>query len=115
MDKQNALNALSALSQDTRLEVFRLLVRNSPESLAAGDIATQLGVVQNTMSAHLAILSRAGLTTSERSGRVVKYSANFAEMRALLTFLLQDCCQGAAEICDPLFALTACKLPKENQ
>lgn len=115
MDKQNALDALSALSQDTRLEVFRLLVRKSPESLAAGDIGTELGVVQNTMSAHLAILSRAGLIVSERKGRTIKYSADFSEMRSLLTYLLQDCCQGASEICDPLFALTACKFSEEIQ
>lgn len=108
MDQKFALDTLSALSHETRLDVFRLLVRRAPDGVAAGEIGTSLGVVQNTMSAHLAILTRAGLITSERKGRVIKYSANFNNVRALLQFLMEDCCQGAPEICEPLLEAVAC-------
>ncbi len=108
MDEKEALSALTALSQETRLDVFRLLVRLAPEGLPAGEIARQLGVVQNTMSAHLAILARAGLVRADRRGRVVNYSADLARMRELLSFLVQDCCHGAPEVCGPLLGLSSC-------
>ncbi len=108
MDKQNSLAALAALGQETRLGVFRLLVRTAPDGLAAGEIANRLGVVQNTMSAHLAVLARAGLVVANRKGRTVEYAVDYAAVRGLLAFLLQDCCQGAPEICSPLFDLIEC-------
>ena len=108
MDKKKALSALAALGQETRLDVFRLLVRLAPEGLPAGEIAQRLGVVQNTMSAHLAVLARAGLVSADRQGRVIKYAAGFANMRELLSFLMQDCCQGAPDICVPLLDLVIC-------
>lgn len=108
MKKTQALEALSALSQETRLEAFRLLVRQAPEGLPAGEISARLGVVQNTMSSHLAVLSRSGLVSSSRNGRVINYAADFKAMRALLLFLMQDCCRGAPEICAPLLELVSC-------
>lgn len=108
MDEKTATNILSALSQETRLEVFRLLVKSAPDGLPAGEIGRRLGVVQNTMSAHLSILTRAGLITSKRKGRVIEYTANFSRVRSLLQFLMQDCCQGAPEICEPLLETVAC-------
>ena len=108
MDDKKAMAALSALSQETRLEAFRLLVRNSPDGLPAGEIGGKLGIVQNTMSAHLAIMARSGLISSRRKGRIIEYAANFRFIRELLQFLMQDCCQGAPEICEPLFDLIAC-------
>jgi len=108
MDKILALEGLSALSQETRLNAFRLLVRLAPEGLPAGEIAQRLGVVQNTMSAHLAILARAGLVRADRQGRTIRYSADFTHMRELLSFLMQDCCGGAPEICAPLLDLVGC-------
>ena len=114
MDQNSALETLAALSQETRLDVFRLLVRNAPEGLPAGEIGKKLGVVQNTMSAHLAVLSRSGLITSRRKGRVIEYTSNFKVVRELLQFLMEDCCQGAPEICKPLLEAVACAPPRIN-
>lgn len=108
MDTATALEALSALSQETRLATFRLLVRAGSAGLAAGEIAAALGVVQNTLSSHLAVLSRAGLVHRFREGRVIRYSADYAGMRALLTYLLEDCCAGDRKICGPLADTIRC-------
>ena len=114
MEKKQALESLSALSQETRLEAFRLLLHHAPDGLPAGEIAGRLGVVQNTMSAHLAILARSGLVLSRRKGRVIEYAADFAAIRALLVFLMQDCCRGAPEICAPLLDVVSCKPDRED-
>ena len=108
MDKTNALAALSALAHETRLEVFRSLVQAGPEGLAAGEIADQHAVVQNTMSSHLAILSRAGLITRSRQGRSIRYRAVYDAMRALVLYLLEDCCRGESQICAPIIAAIGC-------
>ncbi|MCG2839942.1 metalloregulator ArsR/SmtB family transcription factor [Sandaracinobacter sp. RS1-74] len=109
MDSKNALDALAALSQETRLDAFRLLVRHEPDGLPAGEIARDLQVPANTLSTHLAILSRAGLVTSERHSRVIQYRADVDGLRALMLFLAKDCCQGRPELCEPLLAeLTCC-------
>ena len=105
MDKKESLNALGALSQETRLDAFRLLVKLAPDGLPAGEIAERLGVVQNTMSAHLGVLARSGLIQSRRKGRIVEYAVDYEAVRGLLAFLLQDCCQSEPEICSPLFEL----------
>ena len=102
MDKTRALAALSALGQPTRLDVFRLLVRAGPEGMAAGEIGSALGVRQNTMSANLAILLSAGLVRNAREGRSIRYFADMQGMRALLAFLMEDCCGGSPAICAPL-------------
>mgnify|MGYP001549207382 CR=1 FL=1 len=104
MDIDSALPALGALSQETRLNAFRLLVRHEPEGLAAGEIARQLGVPQNTMSVHLATLARAGLIQAERRSRIINYRADLDRLRALTLFLVKDCCGGKAELCEPLIA-----------
>jgi len=102
MDKDSAIAAFGALAQPTRLDVVRLLVRNEPEGLAAGEIGRRLDVPQNTMSAHLAILARAGLVRSERHSRSIVYRADLDGMRGLMLFLVKDCCAGNAELCAPL-------------
>ena len=102
MDKKSALAALAALGQDTRLEVFRLLVRAGADGLPAGEIASRLGTVQNTMSAHLKVLDHAGLVRAERDGRVVRYVADMTGFRDLLAYLMEDCCNGAPELCQPV-------------
>ena len=99
-----AIAAMGALAQGTRLDVFRLLVRHEPNGLAAGEIARQLDVPQNTMSAHLGILARAGLIRPERRSRSIIYRADLEGLRALTLFLLKDCCGGNAELCGPLVA-----------
>jgi ArsR family transcriptional regulator, arsenate/arsenite/antimonite-responsive transcriptional repressor len=81
------------------MEVFRHLVRAGPEGLPAGGVARALDVPANTMSTHLAILERAGLITSRREGRLVYYAAAFDAVRALIGFLLEDCCAGNPDVC----------------
>jgi len=102
MDIETAITALTALSQQTRLEAYRLLVRQGDKGMAAGEIAERLGVVQNTMSAHLATLKQAGLIHSERQSRVIRYFADYHVMRGLLGFLVEDCCGGRPQLCSPL-------------
>jgi len=104
MENNAAISALGALAQTTRLDVFRLLVRHEPNGLAAGEIARALDVPQNTMSAHLGILARAGLVGSERRSRSIIYRADLDGLRALTLFLVKDCCAGTAELCAPLVA-----------
>ena len=113
MESENAILALAALAQSTRLDVFRLLAKHEPEGLAAGDIAKTLAVPQNTMSSHLAILSRAGLVSAQRFSRSIVYRADLAQFQAVVLFMLRDCCDGRPEICAPVVeSLTPCCLPK---
>ncbi|WP_312417119.1 metalloregulator ArsR/SmtB family transcription factor [Shinella sp.] len=108
MDNNTAIVALGALAQTTRLETFRLLVRHEPDGIPAGELARLIDVPQNTMSAHLATLLRAGLVTSERQSRSIIYRAHLNGLRELTLFLLKDCCGG----CAPLIAeLTPCCAP----
>lgn len=102
MDKNRALAGLSALGQETRLDVFRLLLGHAPDGLPAGEIGARLGVVQNTLSNHLSILQQAGLAAARREGRSILYSADMAGTRALMGFLLEDCCGGRADLCGPV-------------
>lgn len=110
MDELDAVGALAALAQESRLKVFRLLVRAGGVGMAAGDIARTLQVPHNTMSSHLAILSRAKLVSARREGRSMIYAVNLDGTRALLSFLVEDCCQGAPGCCTPAIesTLAAC-------
>lgn len=108
MESEDAILALAALAQSTRLEVFRLLVRHEPDGLPAGEIAQALAVPANTMSSHLGVLSRAKLVSSERHSRSIVYRADLERVRGLVMFLLKDCCQGRSELCAPLLAELAC-------
>ncbi|MEC9481940.1 MAG: helix-turn-helix transcriptional regulator [Halomonas sp.] len=102
MDTKTAIETFAALSQSTRLEAFRLLVRHVPDGLSAGDIARQLDVPHNTLSTHLGVLSRAGLVNARRQSRSMIYRANLARMQETLSFLVRDCCAGHPELCEPL-------------
>lgn len=102
METQSAISRLSALAQENRLAVFRLLVRAGQEGVAAGEIARTLAVPPNTLSAQLTILSNAGLVRSRREGRSIIYFADYDGMSELLVFLMEDCCQGRSEVCGPL-------------
>jgi DNA-binding transcriptional ArsR family regulator len=104
MESEPAILALAALAQPTRLDAFRLLVRYGPDGLPAGEIADRLAVPGNTMSAHLGLLSRAGLVTPQRRGRSIIYRADLDRLREVVLFLLKDCCEGRAELCRPLLA-----------
>jgi len=114
MDIDIALTSLAALSQRSRLDAFRLLVKAGDEGMAAGDVSDRLGVVQNTMSGHLATLAQAGLVKRERQSRVIRYYANFSQMRDLIGFLLEDCCGGKPELCGSLLDEIACLKPPLN-
>ena len=102
MEDKAALDTLSALAQETRLSVFRLLVVAGPEGMRAGEIATALGAHANTMSTNLSILAAAGLVRSTREGRAIRYVARMEGMAALVDFLLKDCCGGHPDLCGPL-------------
>ncbi len=102
METTDAVQRLSALAQDARLELFRLLVKAGPLGLAAGEIARRLDAAPNTTSAQLLLLSNAGLICARRDGRSIIYSVDFAAMSELLVYLTEDCCGGRAEVCAPL-------------
>ncbi|MEQ8300505.1 MAG: metalloregulator ArsR/SmtB family transcription factor [Hyphomonas sp.] len=110
MKTKIALSQLSALAQENRLAVFRLLVKAGHDGLPAGDIATALNVPPNTLSAQLNILSQAGLVTGQRQGRSIIYSANFDAISGLIVFLMEDCCEGRTDVCAPVLemARSAC-------
>ena len=102
METKEAAAILSALALGARLSIFRLLVQAGPEGVRAGDIASAIGVPGSTLSANLNILSHAGLIENRREGRAIIYTARFDRMRDVLSFLLDDCCNGRPEICRPL-------------
>ena len=95
MEKQDVISALAALAQETRLDVFRLLVSDGSEGMPAGAIATALGLPAATLSFHLKELKSAGVVESRREGRSVIYRPNFAAITDLLSFLTENCCGGA--------------------
>jgi ArsR family transcriptional regulator, arsenate/arsenite/antimonite-responsive transcriptional repressor len=102
MEKKAAIAALGALAQETRLDVFRLLVTIGPQGLPAGIIAERLGVLPASLSFHLAQLVYIGLITQRRLGRQLIYSAEYGTMNNLLAYLTENCCQGAsrAPVCN---------------
>jgi DNA-binding transcriptional ArsR family regulator len=112
METMEAVAALAAMAQETRLAVLRLLVQAGPNGLPAGDIADRLGVPPSTLSFHLKELDRAGLARSWRVQRQIRYAADYEGLRRLLTFLTADCCKGHPEICGGLMqAVAACGCP----
>jgi len=113
MDILTASRALGALSQESRLRAFRLLVKSGRDGIAAGKIAASLDIPHNTMSTHLATLVNAGLVVSRRESRSIIYSIDFDGTRDLLAFLVEDCCQGQPEVCLPVLesVLPGCCAP----
>jgi ArsR family transcriptional regulator, arsenate/arsenite/antimonite-responsive transcriptional repressor len=101
MKKSNVIAALSALAQETRLEIFRLLVQKGPDGVAAGEIGERLGQPSPTLSFHLNQLRFAGLVTSRRHSRLIIYSANYKAMNDVLAYLTENCCAGRPELCVP--------------
>src|SRR3984957_19376791 len=101
MEKTDAVAALAALAQASRLDVFRLLVQAGPEGMPAGEIATALKLAPNTLTFHFDRLRGAGLVTVRRDGRSMIYAARFESMNALLAYLTEKCCQGAPPACAP--------------
>ena len=107
MDSKQIVTALAALGQETRLEVFRLLVQRGPDGLAAGAIAEALGILPSSLTFHLQQLTHAGLITQRRLGRQLIYAADFAVMNTIMGYLTENCCGGNAALCAP-----ACKPAK---
>jgi ArsR family transcriptional regulator len=106
MEKTDALAALAALAQESRLDVFRLLVQAGPEGMPAGQIAQCLGLPAATLSFHLNHLKQSGLVKCRRESRSLIYAAEYAAMNRLLAYLTENCCQGhssacGVSLCDP--------------
>jgi len=108
MEEKQALAALGALAHETRLAVFRLLVRQGPSGMPAGEVAARLGVPAPTLSFHLKELERAGLLRATRRHRQILYATDYASTRGLLDFLTRDCCQGHPDICGPAVNEAGC-------
>src|SRR5258707_13035883 len=101
MKKTDVVAALAALAQDSRLDIFRLLVQAGPEGMPAGTVATALDLAPNTLTFPFDRLRAAGLVTVRREGRSMIYAARFEGMNALLGYLTENCCRGAPEMCAP--------------
>ena len=108
MDINEALTAFSALSNKPRLDAFRLLIKAGVAGMSSGQIGERLGAKQNSTSTNLSILEASGLISSTRQGRSVIYSANMDGIRGLLGFLMEDCCGGHPDICQPVLNEIAC-------
>jgi DNA-binding transcriptional ArsR family regulator len=116
METHDAIAGLSALAQEGRLAVFRLLVKSGPDGLAAGEIARRTDTAPNTLSAQLLLLSSAGLVRARREGRSIIYAVEYERVSALLLFLTEDCCGGRAEICAPLLqTVSRCCPPRKRR
>jgi DNA-binding transcriptional ArsR family regulator len=102
MNEERALVALGALAHPTRFAAFRLLLRHEPEGLATGELAAAAGLGQSTFSTHLAVLAKAHLVRAERRGRHRIQRAQLDTLRALMSFIADDCCGGRPELCTPL-------------
>jgi len=116
MENKAAVSALSALAQENRLEVFRLLVQAGAQGLPAGQIAERLGIAAPTLSFHLAQLKHAGLVHQRRDGRSLIYATNYDGMNALMGFLTENCCAGSmacsVPVCEPQSARLVKRKPK---
>src|SRR6476620_6321587 len=99
MEKISVIDALAALSQENRLDTYRLLVRAGPNGVSAGEIAAALGLPPNTLSFHFDRLRQAGLVTVRRNGRSMIYAARYDTMNSLLGYLTENCCRGSGDAC----------------
>jgi DNA-binding transcriptional ArsR family regulator len=108
MNIDSALSTLAALAHPTRLDAFRLLIQHEPEGLSTGELVEASGLSQSTFSTHLAVLVKAGLVKSDKRGRQFIQRADIDALRGLMLFLAKDCCQGRAELCEPLLAELSC-------
>jgi ArsR family transcriptional regulator len=102
LTEEQAISALAALAQPTRLAIYKLLIKHEPVGITAGVIAETIGAPHNTLSSHLAILVRAGLLRATREGRTIIYRSNVKGMQSLIQFLVNDCCDGHPELCNLL-------------
>ncbi len=108
METKSATTIFESLSSGWRLEAFRLLVRQGPEGMVAGDIATALDLAPSSLSFHLKALNHAGLVTVEQEGRFQRYRANIPLMLDLIAYLTEECCAGHPEQCLDMRATSSC-------
>jgi|SRR5882672_6054429 len=113
--ESEVVTALAALAQTTRLAVFRALVQQGPSGLAAGEIASKLGIAPATLSFHLKELSRAGLVLARQDGRFIFYAADFSAMNELLEFLTENCCAADCATCGPVTTARARKARRKEK
>ncbi len=113
MNEESAIEAFAALAQETRMAIFRLLVRIGPEGLPAGEIGRRLHILPSTLSGHLSVLRRSGLLAARRQKREIHYSANLETVNALVGFLLSDCCAGKIENCASIISLLSAEKAQE--
>jgi len=111
VDQEKAIEIFAALAQDSRLAIFRLLVEMEPDGLSVSEIAESLNIVPSTLSGHLGVLKRTGLLKSVRKQREIYYSSNLTAVGTLITFLLEDCCNGQVDNCQEILAL----IPTDKQ
>ena len=109
MDERQALKSFAALSQETRLRIVRVLVRAGEVGMAAGEIAETMGVSPSNMSFHLKELEGAGMVSSRREARSIIYSADYPGLSGLIRFLMEDCCSGRREVCEPVLNAPCCQ------
>ena len=115
MDEKQAVTSLAALAHGQRLRIFRILVKQGPSGMPAGEIADAVGATPTAASFHLKELDRAGLLHATRDGRYIRYAIHVNGMRRLLEFLTADCCQGQPELCGTAFEdLTSVCTPKRS-
>jgi DNA-binding transcriptional ArsR family regulator len=115
METIDAVAALAALAQDSRLDVYRLLVRAGPDGMAAGNIASELKLAPNTLTFHFDRLRQAGLVSVRRDGRSMIYAARYDTMNDLIGFLTENCCGGAPEQCAPAAACKPSRATRSKQ
>jgi len=108
MEQRQAIASFGALSQETRLQIVRMLVVAGPDGMSAGSIAERLEVSPSNVSFHLKELDRAGLVGQQREARSIIYTANYDALSGLVRFLMEDCCSGHPEICVPVATATCC-------
>ncbi|MGG6892738.1 ArsR/SmtB family transcription factor [Rhizobium sp. BR 315] len=115
MNQRQALTSFAALSQETRLQIIRLLVVAGPEGMAAGALAEKLEVSPSNISFHLKELERSGLIGAQRQSRSIIYTANYESLGGLIRFLMEDCCSGHPEICAPAAVVATCCEPQMEE
>jgi ArsR family transcriptional regulator len=115
MEKTDAVAALSALAQEHRLEIYRLLVQAGPDGIPAGEVASKLGIAPNTLSFHLDRLRHAGLVSVARQGRSLIYAARYETMTNLLGYLTENCCGGQPGLCEPVACAPAKISPRRRK
>jgi DNA-binding transcriptional ArsR family regulator len=111
MDHKAAVASLAALAHEHRLRIFRLLVRQGPSGVPAGEIAARLGIAATNTSFHLKELDRASLVHATRDGRFIRYGVHVEGMRRLIGYLTEDCCQGRPELCGTAFVTSELRSP----